>query len=67
MEECLKTYQVVMRTVGPLFIGSGREINKKEYLFLNGKKQVAIPDIQKLYFELSKRRKAEAFEEYLLT
>ena len=67
MEECLKTYQVVMRTVGPLFIGSGREINKKEYLFLNGKKQVAIPDIQKLYFELSKRRKAEAFEEYLLS
>lgn len=66
MEKCLKTYQVVMRTVGPLFIGSGREINKKEYLFLNGKRQVGIPDIQKLYLELSRRRKAEAFEEYLL-
>lgn len=67
MEKYLKTYQVVMQTVGPLFIGSGKEINKKEYLFLNGKKQVGIPDIQKLYYELSKRRKAEAFEEYLLS
>lgn len=66
MGQYLKTYEVVMRTVGPLFIGSGREINKKENLFLNGRKQVGIPDIQKLYFELSKRRKAEAFEEYLL-
>lgn len=66
MEQYLKTYEVVMRTVGPLFIGSGREINKKEYLFLNDRKQVGIPDTQKLYFELSKRRKAEIFEEYLL-
>jgi len=54
-----------MRTVGPVFIGSGREIGKKEYLFLN-RRQVGIPDIQLLYAELKKRKKADAFEEYML-
>ena len=29
MNQYLKCYQVVMRTVGPVFIGSGREIGKK--------------------------------------
>ncbi len=65
MNQYLKSYQVVMRTVGPVFIGSGKEIGKKEYIFLN-RKQVGIPDIQGLYNALQKRRKEEAFEEYLL-
>ncbi len=61
----LKSYQVVMRTVGPVFVGSGKEIGKKEYVFLD-RKQVGIPDIQRLYRELSERQKQAAFEEYLL-
>lgn len=56
MNQYLKCYQVVMRTVGPVFIGSGREIGKKEYLVLN-RKQAGIPDIQLLYAELKKKRK----------
>lgn len=66
MEKYLKSYQVVMHTVGPVFVGSGREIKKKEYLFLNGRKIVGIPDIQRLYAELQKRKKETVFEEYLL-
>lgn len=65
MNQYLKSYQVVMRTVGPVFIGSGREIGKKEYMFLN-RKLVGIPDIQRLYAELKKRKREGAFEEYLL-
>lgn len=65
MNQYLKSYQVIMRTVGPVFIGSGREINKKEYILLN-RKLVGIPDIQVLYRELQKRKKDAAFEEYLL-
>lgn len=65
MNQYLKCYQVVMRTVGPVFIGSGREIGKKEYLVLN-RKQAGIPDIQLLYAELKKKKKEAAFEEYLL-
>lgn len=65
MNQYLKSYQIVMHTVGPVFVGSGNEIGKKEYVFLN-QKQVGIPDIQSLYGELARRKKAAAFEEYLL-
>lgn len=66
MEQYLKCYQVVMRTVGPVFVGSGKEIMKKEYVFLDRRKAVGVPNIQKLYAELRKRKKETAFEEYLL-
>lgn len=65
MNQYLKSYQVVMRTIGPVFVGSGRKIEKKEYLFLN-RRRVGIPDIPLLYAELQKRKKTDAFEEYLL-
>lgn len=65
MKQYLKEYHVTLRTVGPVFVGSGREIGKKEYVFLN-KNIVGIPDIQRLYRELQRRGKANAYEEFLL-
>lgn len=65
MNQYLKCYRVVMRTLAPVFIGSGREIWKEEYIFLNRGK-VGILDIDKLYGELCRLGKADAFEEYLL-
>ncbi len=59
MKQYLKSYCVVLRTVGPVFVGSGREIGKKEYVFLN-RGLVGIPDIQRLYGELAKRKKEAA-------
>ena len=66
MGQYQKSYQVTMHTVGPVFVGSGKEIIKKEYIFMNGRKAVGIPDIQCLYMALMKSKKATAFEEYLL-
>lgn len=65
MKQYLKRYQVVMRTLGPVFVGSGREINKREYIRLSDGR-VGIPDIPKLYEEMSRRRKQAEFENYLL-
>ena len=65
MKQYLKSYRVVLRTVGPVFVGSGREIGKKEYVFLN-RGLVGIPDIQRLYGELARRKKEADFEDYLL-
>lgn len=65
MNRYLKCYKVVLRTMSPIFVGTGREIGKKEYLFLNQKK-VGIPDIQELYGKMRKLGKASAFEDYLL-
>ncbi len=66
MNEYLKQYQVVIKTIGPVFIGSGREIGKKEYIFLADDK-VGITDMNVLYQMLSKKGKSEAFERYLLS
>ncbi|MDE7060768.1 MAG: type III-A CRISPR-associated RAMP protein Csm5, partial [Lachnospiraceae bacterium] len=66
MREYLKYYQVTMRTLAPVFVGSGKEIGKKEYIFLN-KSKVGIPDIQKLYAEMRKRGLGSHFEDYLLS
>lgn len=65
MNQYLKCYQVVLRTLSPVFVGSGKEIGKKEYVFLNQRK-VGIPDIQGLYGELCRLGKESAFEDYLL-
>ena len=34
MKRTLKTYKLEMKVLGPVFIGSGNEIKKKEYIFL---------------------------------
>lgn len=65
MNQYLKCYQVILRTLSPVFIGNGKEIGKKEYIFLSQKK-VGIPDIQELYRQMDKLGKADAFEDYLL-
>ncbi len=65
MSQYLKSYQVELRTVGPVFIGSGKEISKKEYIFLENKR-IGILDIERLYFYLVKKRKEKEFEKYLL-
>lgn len=66
MEQYLKSYHVIMQTVGPVFVGSGKEIMKKEYIFMDDRKTVGIPDVQRLYAVLMKNKKEKAFEEYLL-
>ncbi len=66
MDNFLKQYDVVIRTVGPVFVGSGMEIGKKEYMFL-GRDKVAVPDMQKLYMLMKKKGKVNMFEEFMLT
>lgn len=66
MNRVLKCYEIAIRTIGPVHIGSGRQINKKEYVFLNRRK-VGIVDIQRFYQELQKRKKAVEYEKYLLS
>lgn len=65
MNKYLKSYQVVISAVGPLFVGNGREIGKKEYVFIN-RSQIGVTDIQNLYHMLQKREKEAEFEDYML-
>ena len=54
MKNALETYQLELKVRGPVYIGSGREIQKKEYVFLD-KTTVGVVDIEKLY-RLSERK-----------
>lgn len=65
MKQFLKQYRVRLHTVGPVFIGSGREYSKKEYVILSNSK-VGILDMQKLYSFLIHRRRTQSFENYML-
>lgn len=57
MKSVLKTYQMELKVKGPVFVGSGYEIQKKEYI-LRGNK-VGIVNPQKLFL-LAKKKHLEA-------
>lgn len=65
MKEVLKHYQMELVVKGPVFVGSGKEIGKKEYVFLDAQ-TLGILAPEKLYAELRHRGKSRQFEEYLL-
>lgn len=48
MESYLKKYKFVFNTVGPVFIGSGQKLKKKEYIFDENKGRVKIIDVNKM-------------------
>ena len=67
MKDFLKTYKMKLTTVGPVFIGSGREINKKEYVsYSRDKSKFGIVNIEKLYSFFRKKGLGQEFEEFIL-
>lgn len=67
MENYLKSYEMVLHTVSPVFVGSGKNLNKKEYIFVRGRKKVLVPNINQLYQGLEKRGLGKKFTQYILT
>lgn len=61
----MKTYEITLTTKGPVFIGSGKEFGKKEYVFLS-ENEIGIVDISKLYTTIQKKGLERKFEEYIL-
>ena len=49
MRQALKAYKLELKVQGPVFVGSGEEIQKKEYVFLNGRHALGVVDVEKLY------------------
>lgn len=66
MKEFLEQYQMTLTVRGPVFVGSGKEIMKKEYLFLPSKKKVGIMDIGKLYQMACDKGRQRRFEQFFL-
>ena len=67
MEKFLKNYRVRIHTLAPVFVGDGTKIGNREYIYLMDQACVLIPDLRKMYAELSKRKLAGAYQEYMLS
>jgi len=65
MKNVLEKYELKLTVRGPVFVGDGKEIDKKEYIFLsNGK--VGVVDFAKLYGLAKSKGKDRALEKYML-
>ena len=66
MRNVLKTYELELTLAGPVFIGSGKEIGKKEYAFFPQVKHVAVLDVGKLSRLLSQRNMLGIYGKFLM-
>lgn len=62
----LQTYRARLTVLGPVFVGSGNELSKKEYVFLNRLQTVGIVDMQKFYRMVSQKGLRGKFEDFML-
>ena len=65
MNEKMKTYKIILTTIGPVFVGDGKSLHKKEYI--KDKQRIIVPDMRKMYSDLSRLGLAEKYEEYMLS
>ena len=60
MQQYISTYKVTLETKGPLYIGSGKQLGKKEYIHNRQKKEIVVPNLIKIrkIFIKSKRKRS---------
>lgn len=66
MKQAIKKYQLELRVCGPVFVGDGSEIQKKEYIFLKGG-MIGVIDVGKLYTMAKRRHLETELERFMLT
>ena len=52
MKSPLKVYDIELTVKGPVFVGDGQELKKKEYIKLRGSNKVVIPKLDRMYADL---------------
>lgn len=66
MNKFLKTYTLTFKTKAPVFIGNGKTISKKEYIYDRSEGCIHFMDMDRMYHALSKLRLGGKYEQYLL-
>lgn len=59
-------YTIILKTVGPVYVGSGKSLSKKEYIYDRRKKKVIIPCFEKMYTDIQKSGLEKDFQKYML-
>jgi CRISPR-associated protein Csm5 len=62
----LKNYTLRLKTLSPLFIGSGQELTKRELYFSSSNDMVAIPKFKKFFDLLQNKKLEKSFENSML-
>jgi len=62
----LEVFHLMLETVGPVFIGSGERLTKREYYYDEAQKRVHMLDMRKLMAVLEKKNRVGDYQEYLL-
>ena len=60
-----KNYIVELKVIGPLFIGSGQEIKKSEYIYDRNSKRVYVMDVHKMFDGICKLHLQEKYERFI--
>ena len=63
----MRSYKLTLRTEGPVFIGDGQKIGKKEYIFDPVPNRVHVPDMAKMFRVFQKQGLMDAYQDYLLS
>lgn len=66
MADFLQHYKVKIHALSPIFIGSGRKVGKKEFVFERETGKVLVADMAKLYAGLAANGMASAYEGFML-
>lgn len=66
MSSFLKNYILTFKTKAPVYIGSGRTINKKEYIYDQRSGRIYVINIDQMYQDLCRLHMEDAYERYLL-
>lgn len=66
MNDYLKRYTITLKTLSPVFIGSGEQLGKKEYVFNTRKEKAWIFNPKKLYHHLAEENLLREYEKYML-
>lgn len=65
-EDYLKQYLISLESIGPLFIGSGHDLMKKEWIYDRRRKLGVILDERKLFTYLRKNQLLKSYEDFML-
>lgn len=66
-QDHLQVYDLVLTTRSPLFVGSGQEYTKKEYLYNPKNNMVSFLDQEKFFALLAGKGLIDAYEEFMLS
>lgn len=66
MRNPMEVFEVELTAVGPVFVGSGEQITKKEYYLDGARRKIVIPDAAKFYKKICGMNKRMSYEKFIM-